>query len=89
MVVLDIAGKKILFVKYGDRITASVPTCPHAGAELCLGWLDGRGNVVCPLHGYHFDTRTGHNTSGEEYRLKVYPLENRDGGLYIGLDEGL
>lgn len=32
--------------------------CPHAGASLAAGTLDD-GFLVCPLHGYAYDVRTG------------------------------
>lgn len=32
--------------------------CNHAGASLAEGWLEGRC-VVCPMHAYAFDLKTG------------------------------
>ena len=29
--------------------------CPHEGGQLCNGWIEG-GEVVCPLHGYKFQS---------------------------------
>ncbi len=39
-------------------ITVSDARCPHAGANLCLGYFDGK-SVECPLHQGLFNATTG------------------------------
>ena len=78
-------NKAIGMLKRGDDIFAFAATCPHAGAKFCDGWTDAQGGLVCPLHKYRFDVANGRNTSGEGYKLKTYPVEVRDGNIYIGL----
>ena len=63
-------------------------TCPHAGAPMTDGYIDGACNVVCPVHQLKFNLRNGRDSNGEGYRLKTYPVEIRPDGIYIGLDEG-
>jgi nitrite reductase/ring-hydroxylating ferredoxin subunit len=63
-------------------------TCPHAGAPMTDGYIDGACNVVCPVHQLKFNLRNGRDTNGEGYKLKTYPVEIRPDGIYIGLDEG-
>jgi 3-phenylpropionate/trans-cinnamate dioxygenase ferredoxin subunit len=41
----------------GD-VFAIEDACNHAGASLAEGWVEGRC-VVCPMHAYVFDLRTG------------------------------
>jgi nitrite reductase/ring-hydroxylating ferredoxin subunit len=72
-------------LRNGGGVSAFSGKCPHAGALLCEGWLDGRGRIVCPLHKYAFDPANGRNTTGEGYKLVVYPVELREDGIYIGL----
>lgn len=79
------AQKKITLLKKSGVIHAFAATCPHAGAKLCDGWLDAQGRVVCALHKYRFDPANGRNTSGEGYKLMTYPVEVKDGNIYIGL----
>jgi nitrite reductase/ring-hydroxylating ferredoxin subunit len=78
-------GKKIGLLKKAGQVYAFAALCPHTSAPLCEGWLDARGNVVCPLHGYRFDPANGRNTSGEGYKLKTYPVEIREGLIYVGI----
>jgi len=42
----------------GGTIYAAVDVCPHKGAPLSAGSFED-GVVVCPLHGWEFDVRTG------------------------------
>ena len=52
------ADKRRLLVKAGGEIFALSATCPHLGADLGEGVLQG-GVLVCPHHGSGFDCRTG------------------------------
>ncbi|MDB5253913.1 MAG: Rieske 2Fe-2S protein [Flaviaesturariibacter sp.] len=81
-------GRTVLLVKGADGIHAVAPKCPHAGGALVHGWLDGSGNVVCPLHRYRFCPSNGRNVSGEGYYLKRWPVEERADGVYVGLEAG-
>jgi len=64
--------------------------CPHQGAPLHEGWLNGQGEIVCPLHDYRFSLATGEEQSGHHCPpLKHYPLRRTaEGGLEIQLPVG-
>lgn len=79
------AGKTIAVLKKDDKVFAFAAKCPHAGAPMCEGWVDARGHVVCPLHKYRFNPANGYNSTGEGYKLMTYPVEIRDGQIYVGL----
>lgn len=81
---LSIANKRVGLLKRNNTIYAFTAACPHAGAPLCDGWIDAMGRIVCPDHKYRFDPANGRNTTGEGYKLFTYPLETRDGELYVG-----
>jgi len=78
-------GRKVCLLRKEGRVYAFAATCPHSGAPFCSGWLDARGHVVCPLHKYRFDPANGRNTSGEGYKLRTYPVDIREGIIFIGL----
>lgn len=82
-----VKGKTICIAKHGTAVLACAHKCPHAGGHLAGGFIDALGNVVCPLHRYKFSLSNGRNTSGEGYYLKTYPVEQREDGIYIGLEE--
>jgi nitrite reductase/ring-hydroxylating ferredoxin subunit len=83
---LNINGKNICVAKTGDTLDACVNKCPHAGGDLAEGWLDALGNIVCPVHRYKFSLKNGRNTSGEGYYIKIYPIVEKEDGLYIGIE---
>ena len=85
--VAELDGKKICIAKYKESLFAFSYKCPHAGGILADGYIDPLGNIVCPLHRYKYDMKNGRNTSGEGYYLKHWPVEQRDDGIYAGIQE--
>ncbi|MFN8525218.1 MAG: Rieske (2Fe-2S) protein [Chloroflexota bacterium] len=45
-------------VELSDGVRRYAATCPHMGAPLEQGRVEG-GNVVCPWHRYRYDAKTG------------------------------
>lgn len=84
---LEIADKKICLALHNNTLHACTHKCPHAGSSLSQGYIDVLGNIVCPLHRYKFSLQNGRNTSGEGYYLKIFPLEIREEGVFIGLTD--
>ncbi len=82
---VDLGFRKIGLLRRGERLFAFADRCPHAGAALCEGHTDARGHLVCPLHGFRFELSRGYNSSGEGYKLKTFPVEIREDGIYIQL----
>ncbi len=69
----------------GTRAFAAVDDrCPHAGASLASGWLDG-DQLVCPLHGWEFDLDTGTCPVGAEWAVQTWPVREVGGRLQLGL----
>lgn len=83
---MEIAGKKICVIQFKDQLFACISKCPHAGGDLVAGYIDAVGNIVCPVHRYKFSVSSGRNSSGEGYFLKTYPVEKREGGLFVGIE---
>ena len=80
-----VGGRRICLLRRGEVVFAFSPTCPHAGARLCEGWMDARGDVVCPAHGYRFSPKNGLNRSGEGYRLKTFPVKVEGEAIFVAL----
>ncbi len=78
--------KKICIGKYKADLFAFAAKCPHAGGFFNDGFIDALGNVVCPLHRYKFCMKNGRNVSGEGYHLKHWPVEIREGSVYVGIE---
>lgn len=83
---LEIKGKKVCISLYKEQLFACAAKCPHAGGKLTDGYVDMQGNIVCPLHRYKFSLQNGRNVSGEGYYLKTWPVEQRQDGIYIAIE---
>lgn len=82
----EVDGKKICIGRFEDKLYAFEHECPHAGAPMHFGEIDGKCNVVCPQHGYTFNLKTGDNVTGEGFHLQHWPVEKRKDGWYVGFE---
>lgn len=80
-----VAERRVGLLKRNNTVYAFSATCPHAGVNLCDGWIDPLGRIVCPEHKYRYDPTNGRNTSGEGYKLVTYPVEVREDEIFVGL----
>ena len=75
----------VFAVDGGFRVTDAV--CPHNQGPLEQGWTrDGR-LVVCPWHWYRFSLDTGECETAPQFRLRVYPVVERDGVPHADVGE--
>lgn len=61
--------------------------CPHAGGPLARGTLSGPDGaiVVCPLHGWRFDVRTGQSPHLRGEHLRTFPVRVVEDTIEVGL----
>lgn len=80
---IDIEGKRLCLARTEEGYFAIDDKCPHAGARFGMGgWCDN-GLVVCPVHRYKYDVKTGKGLQGDF--VETYPTELRNDGVYVGL----
>lgn len=80
-----IARKTICFVNGSDGIYALSNKCPHNGASLSMGYCNDKDEIICPLHRYPFNIKTGRATSGIACSADTYPIKIENTGVYIGI----
>lgn len=56
--------------------------CPHRGGRLALGMVRD-GVVICPLHWWRFDLRTGQHVGDPGLHLARYPVRVVDGTVEV------
>jgi ferredoxin-nitrite reductase len=66
-------GEEMAVFKSNGRLYGIQNICPHEGGQLCNGWIEG-GEVVCPLHGYKFDLKTGACSTDPKLKVKIFRL---------------
>lgn len=54
---LRVAGQDLVVWRSPDGPRAAPDRCPHMGAPLCAGRVDGDGRIVCPWHGLRLGDR--------------------------------
>jgi nitrite reductase/ring-hydroxylating ferredoxin subunit len=82
-----VAGtKKVCISHTQDGFFATSDRCPHNGFSLGKGWCTEQNTVVCPLHRYAFDLRTGRAKTGLADYVHTYPVEIRPDGVYVGIE---
>jgi len=61
-------------------------TCPHQGASLASGLMHA-GRVVCPLHSWVFDLRTGRCPGESHEPVATYPCRRTNDDVEIRIPE--
>jgi nitrite reductase/ring-hydroxylating ferredoxin subunit len=69
-------SKEYCIVNLKGEIYAIDNICPHQGASLGLGEINGE-EIICPLHQWRFNVKTG-ACSVEKYCLEHYEVEILD-----------
>ncbi len=65
------------------ELCALQDVCPHAGATLSTGELEG-SVITCPGHGSRFDIRTGERLRGPaDEGLRTFTVVQEEGGVYL------
>src|SRR5678816_1911541 len=69
---VHVRGRDLAVYHLEGEFFALDDQCPHRGGPLGAGVLD-RGEVVCPLHGWGFDPRTGACRVRPDRPVRTYP----------------
>ncbi len=56
--------------------------CPHEGGSLAGGLIEG-DEVICPLHGYRFNVKTGACSTDPKLRAKTFAVVSQNGGFTV------
>lgn len=59
--------------------------CPHAGAALAPGKMDGPV-VECPRHKWRFNVETGSCLTNPMFEVRRYPVKIEDGYIWVGIE---
>ncbi len=88
---LKVNGFDVAVFKHDEQVFAMEDSCPHSGASLCVGRVEG-GHVRCPAHGLRFRLNDGlmagsaphsHATS---LGVRTFPVRTQNEALQLRLD---
>ena len=77
---VHVDGRDIALFNVEGTIYAVDDTCPHAGASLAAGRLQGR-TIYCRSHGLRFDLATGQMPGVADVCIASYPVSIEDGEI--------
>ncbi|TDY21390.1 3-phenylpropionate/trans-cinnamate dioxygenase ferredoxin subunit [Paraburkholderia sp. BL6665CI2N2] len=80
-----IDGRSIVLFNIAGTIHAIENSCPHNGASLANGQLEGCV-LRCPAHGLRFDLRTGCMPGAGGLSLTTLPVRAADGQLVVSIE---
>jgi len=78
-------GVELAVFKLEGRLYALQNACPHEGAALADGTIEG-SEVVCPGHGYRFNLRTGACSTTPDLCARAYKVALRHSRLELDKD---
>jgi pyruvate oxidase len=80
----------IALSRLGGQYGALENHCPHQGGPLGEGSIEkgaeGECWLRCPWHGWDFNPLTGESPGGHGDHLTTFPVEEREDGIYVGLE---
>ena len=75
-------GKTICIANVNGEFSAMDNICPHRGGPLGQGMIEGN-KVVCPWHGWAWDTKTGVAEQNGNMKVAVYPMKIENSEVLI------
>ncbi|MBP0595473.1 Rieske (2Fe-2S) protein [Paraburkholderia sp. LEh10] len=80
-----VGGKSVVLFNVGGTIHAIENSCPHNGASLASGCIDGTV-LRCPAHGLRFDLAKYDDDTAGALRLQRFPVREVGGVLILQTD---
>ena len=80
-------GRRLALFHLADGWYATQNECLHRGGELGDGIVSG-GQVVCPVHQWRFDPKTGACQLSPGYCLATFPVRVRGGDVEVDVAAG-
>ncbi len=84
---LKVEDKLLVLFNINDQFYAIDDSCPHQGASLFSGKLEGC-TLQCGAHGLKFDLTSGFMLNSTHLKVSSYPVEIVEEQLFIVLNQG-
>ena len=81
--VIRIGERKVCLAKHGQTFFSFEHLCPHQMHPLNEGQITAFGEIVCPLHEYRFNLKTGAEANQKCRELKTFGVEVSEDGVFI------
>ena len=81
----QIDGKTFALANVEGKLYAINNLCLHRGGPLGQGMVEG-SKIVCPWHGWAWDTQTGAAVQNSQMKVSVYPLKIENGNVLVEIE---
>lgn len=83
-----VEGRQVAIFRMQDNMLYAIDNHdPHSGANVLsrgiVGDLGGEPVVASPIYKHHYQLRTGVCVEDADTRLDIYPVELRDGAVWV------
>jgi nitrite reductase/ring-hydroxylating ferredoxin subunit len=80
---ISLGTQELAGLRVDDNVYVFRAFCPHRGASLIQATINSSQELICPLHQYRFDLKTGQLRSGYCGDLEVFQTRLEETGLKI------
>ena len=84
--VVEVESKLVAVFREGGRYFAIDDVCPHMGASLSGGYLEG-GIVTCPWHAWRFRLADGAWADNPRIKIGCYPVRVEGDAIQVQVPE--
>jgi nitrite reductase/ring-hydroxylating ferredoxin subunit len=79
---VEVGGEEVALFNFDGEYYAVSDLCPHRGASLAEGFLDG-GKVFCPWHCFDFNLKTGECATVPSLRVRIYEVKIAGEDIFV------
>ena len=79
---IEVQGVQLVLCRVGDEYFATQRKCLHQGGDLTEGIVSS-GRIVCAVHGWRFDLRTGVHELSPMTCLRTYPTRIEGNSIFV------
>ena len=81
-----VGDRMIAIFNQGDKFFAMDDFCPHMGASLAGGWIDGC-TVSCPWHAWRFSLTDGTWLDNPKIKLDIFAVSVEGDDIHVELPD--
>ncbi len=78
--------RDLAIYEFDGQVYAILNKCPHRGGQLADGHITPQGNVICPLHHWDFDVKTGVSRYDNKDTVPTYPARYSGESIEVDAD---
>lgn len=83
---VEMKKRDIALFRIDGAVYATSDVCPHQGASLSTGTLNGE-KIVCPWHQWCFNVKDGSSPLNPKLRIKTYEVKQEGDQILVAIPD--